>query len=574
MTTGMLFSVICKKTGLRLLANMGVLLTVLCCALPVSAMDGFAIVERGITKSRVSRIEWEILLNFTNSVGLWRYDISDDKVVGSKRISDYRALFPTISPDGKYVAFYRQNTRVDEAGKPMGAVDEKWYLSVMKTDGTEMRDVVSFVNEDAAEARGDFAIKFGKTNHPLKNALVAGQARISWPIGGWIYYNKPFTPSTAGLLQVWRVKADDPRQNELSKDFSANPPQPAATLERFSLNVTGDRFATRILYSAEYGGNDAYAVWPPKDPQDGRATAVGGSKDSGKGGRILRCMVQISSSGRYLVTFTNYDHKNLMVHQWDFAKNEIHPRARVSSEDLTKWLNTTDEARGQFIRGAVNSDKWICLMRGSDSVLVNWVDGKAILLPRAGGNKVYQGPGNLWVNGGPDSSYETSKGVWLAYGKYDLTPDVVAKVEIPVETIDPTKPLVVGKSPQVKVQAQLVEKTTWKKEVALTAGYPRVLIVHRYKVERVLGGQYKEEFVHVAHWGAWGRQPVKEIIDRTVGKSYQLVLEAMDKYEILESEQILNDIEADIDLPIMFDVAGVGVTTVNTPQAPKKPANK
>ncbi len=507
------------------------------------AMDGFAVAMRGKVVGRVDAAERELHFQSTLSQGLWRFDIADTKVVTTTRICDYRAIYPAISPEGDRIVFFRQNTKVDEKGDPVGVEDTTWHLSVINADGSGLKDLLTF----------------GKD--------LVGTARLDWPLGGYVHYQRPKTEQTKGEVQVWRVNVEDPKKNELVMNFTPEP-GPNGTLDRFSLNITGDRLAMRALHTP-YGSNDAYATWPLKGTEDGRAKAVGSSRDRQKGGRIRRCMVQISSSGKYMATFDNYGHQEVMIHQWNYQTNEVSFRKMVSRDMFTQWFGE-ESGGGHFIRWSVNSDKWFTMMKGQDMAVVNWIDDQAIRMPREGGKGTHYCPGDLWVKG-QATSYETVKGPWMAYGQVDKTMDAaVAKAVSSEPEVDAYKPIEVGKGPQVQLKALLVEKTAWKDGIGLGEQYPRALIVYRYKVEEVTAGKYDQPFVHVAHWAAWNRQTVKPILDRPVGQSYALTLEAMATYPALESEPQLHDIEKDLDMPLMFDVTGTGTTKAKPATAKSK----
>ncbi len=501
---------------------------------PAMAMDGFAVAARfGITGPGGMSASNSQHYNQTKSQGLWRFDIADTKVVATSRICDYRALYPAISPEGDRIVFFRQNTKVDENGEPVGAEDTTWHLSVMNADGSGLKDLLTF----------------GKD--------LVGTARLDWPVGGYVHYQRPKTEQTKGDVQVWRVNVDDPKKNELVMNFTPEP-GPNGTLDRFSLNITGDRLALRALHTP-YGSNDVYATWPMKDPQDGKAKAVGSSRDGDKGGRIRRCMVQISPSGKYMATFNNYGHQEVMIHQWDWQSNEVRFRKMVSRDMFAQWFGEASGG-GHFIRWSVNSDKWFTMVKGQNMMVVNWVDEQAIQMPREGGKRTHQCAGDLWVNG-PAGSYETSKGPWVAYGQVDTTMDAVGgKAVFSEPEVDAYKPIEVGQGEQVQMKAHLVAKSVWKDGVSLNEQYPRALIVYRYKVEEVTSGKYDQPFVHVAHWAAWNRQTLQPILDRPVNKSYELTLEPMETYEVLESEPQLHDIEEDLEMALMFDVTGTGTT--------------
>jgi hypothetical protein len=503
---------------------------------PAGAMDGFAVAVNSRQKGRLDDREFAFLLQDCASTGLYRYDVSKNAVVKTSRICAYRCLYPAISHDGKRVVFFRQNTKVDPGGKSVGEVDETWHLSVMNTDGTGLRDLVTF------------------------GEGVSGRARLDWPIGDWVYYARPQMPETKGLLRVWKVNVESPDRNQLVLDLTPDAgPEARGRLIRWSLNLAGDRTAMRVLGSP-YGENHAYAAWPPAGPEDGVATPIGDSYDDNKDdGRIQRCMVQLSPSGKYLATFPREHHRKVMIHQWNFDKNQISPRKLFTANEANnRWLGKKMRGRGHFIRWAVNSDKWICLMYGSELILLNWVDEQAILIPGRGKSYVprfFRSPGDLWVRG-PVGAYETVRGTWARIGQVDAVDD--AAETLGLDEKEPTKARSAAKVvPRLRVQAKLVKKTPWDNDVALSSSYPHALIVFRYEVEKVLKGTYEERFIHVAHWAARDRRPIPAVLQRQVGRSYTLEVENLSAHEELESERRLDDIALDLRLPLMLHVGAL-----------------
>lgn len=348
----------------------------------LAAVDGFSINSR--ESGSIGQQDFHIILQDTRSHGLYRHDIKDGKVTGSRLLCPHPGVFPTISPDGTQVVFYRQGIVLDDKGMPKPGGDPAWRLSLMQVDGSGLKDLL-----------------------PLEGK---GLARIAWPLGDWVHYHRPSATHDVGTGQIWRVNVKDPTQHELVLDVNADPAKPAV-LSRFSLDLAGGRVGLRVIRGGRFGGNDVYAAYPPKDDDDQRATPVGRSFDRGKGGRILRCMLQLSPSGDFLATFPKEDHSSILVHTWDHAANQVKTPVEFSLDDAAKWAGESDMEAGKYIRWSVNSDQWITLQAGKfgNAYLINWVDKTAIALPKA--NKRSDCPGTFWIEG-PVGSLQGRDGKW------------------------------------------------------------------------------------------------------------------------------------------------------------------
>ncbi len=352
----------------------------------LSALDGiyFSACYRG--KLDDATIEGQIQDQY--SVGLYRSDITNGKIANTTRVCAFRSYYPMISPDGRQVAFYRQGEEVDEKGEITGGDPTKWYLSVMDSDGTKIRDLLTFAG-DKCVARGD------------------------WPVGGWIYYHKPSDTDPTGSGEIWKVSVEDPTKNEMALNFHTKEEEEKFEVGRFSLNTPGTRVAVRMIGSG-YGGNDAFLAWPLAGPDDHRADPVGESNDKNKGGRIRRCMVQLSASGRHMVTFKEYDHAALFLHDWHKSDNTIHPGPLIADKETATWAGTEVGGKGYFMRWSVNSDKWLIYLTRSGSVLVNWVGKTAIPLMKNTGGKMWS-PGDFWLKTENRDQLELIDGTWLPY---------------------------------------------------------------------------------------------------------------------------------------------------------------
>jgi hypothetical protein len=391
-------------------------------ACPALGAEGFGVTVQFLAAgySGPEKDLWQYELQRHTSMGLYRYELADGKASVPQRICANPSLYPAIEPNGKRIVFYRQNTKFNatspEAGTRStkefyrknltaqtegdagGRPDRTWRLSICNADGSGLRDLVDF----------------GEAN--------LGQARLDWTADGWIYYSYPDPKVRDGKRQIWRINPDNPKQHEYVLDL--DPRKNGRTnLQRFSLNLAGTRLAIR-QHGGGYGGNDGYLDWPPKGHRVGnRAKTIGYACDRQHGSCIRRCMVQVMASGDYLVSFPGYDHKDLLITRWDTDKNEIRKERFIHWEQMQKWPGASGECRSShFIRAAVNSDKWIILMRQRNVKLVNWIDERIIMVRHNEHNlfgrfakRIAQSPGDLWIRG-PAGKYQTVEGKWVAPG--------------------------------------------------------------------------------------------------------------------------------------------------------------
>ncbi len=368
----------------------------LLCGQSAMAVEGVFITNRYMANAKPdvtdSRIQDEL------SSGLYRSDVVADVPSKLTRICNFRSLHPMISPDGQQVAFYRQGVEVDENNQPIAEGDATWHLSVMAIDGSKLRDLVTFNTGDKGTAVGD------------------------WPIGGWIYYHKPGPDYVTGSGEVWRVNVDDPTKNEHFYTAKAVDSPAHFTFTRFSLPICGTRVAMRGTF-ADCGGNNAYSTWPPQgEGTEKSAMPQGGSRDRSKTeDRIIRCMIQISPTGRYLVTFREFGHQTIAVHHWKKSDNTINPEVDIAFSEIDTWSDfKLSGSGGLYYRWAVNSDKWMLLAQGNGVRLINWCDKKIVSLG-GNGKKTTWGAGDFWVKTEKRDHVELIDGTWIPYDQIEAT---------------------------------------------------------------------------------------------------------------------------------------------------------
>ena len=390
--------------------------SIIVAALNVSlyAVDGIA-VSVAFTKQR------------ERSCGGWRGDIVRVEIKDSRPISCdtlYRGIAhcPSFSPDGKQIAFFRDGDTWDRQNNTRVAGGDD-YLSVMDIDGKNMRDLVTF--------SGDLA-----KNSSWRN----GEDRLNdWPIGGWIYYNKPHHTD-----EIWRVNAADPSKHEKVLEYGATD-----MVRRWNLSTDGTCAA----------GDNFYRNAPHTFP--GRKV----------GDCTAGCNATISCSGRFRSSwgwnpgsaentrieqihgdYKMKGHSHFDYADWDKATGKCSNRLGQSAETVVylshaaEWLGMDSIGRGmELIRWAVNSDKWSMFTLGwqswaaavsgwgANQLLYNWIDWQPILATNNPPNTSTDASlsrcctaGDFWVTPPKDeyigTHYESISGDWLPYGTWSTTP--------------------------------------------------------------------------------------------------------------------------------------------------------
>ena len=104
---------------------------------------------------------------------------------------------------------------------------------------------------------------------------------------------------------------------------------------------------------------------------------------------------------------------------------------------------------------------------------------------------------------------------------------------------------------QLTVRAKRVELSAIPDPKSI-APYRRALVIHRYRVEQVLGGHFDDSGLLVAHWAILDGRVLPEA-RVAAGASVDLTLERFVDHAELTSERQLLDVEG-IDLPLFYDV--------------------
>jgi hypothetical protein len=366
------------------------------------------------------------------SYGGWRGDILRIDIENSRPVR-YDTLYhgiahcPTISPDGKYVAFFRDGDTWDKATqtRTRGGAD---HLSVMTIDGKELRDLITF--------DGDLA-----SNQAWRN----GEDRLmSWPVGGWIYYNQPHHTAT-----IMRVNVADPSQQEKMHNYNSADgfDEP---LRRWNLSVEGHVACGDALFrNAPHTFPDikvakCYAGCNGAISCSGRFRSAWGRNASEE---VVKAHPGYTMSGHSLFTFADFN-KTTLACSGGFG---LQPEDYVSLRHVAEWLGRDSVGRGmELIYWAVNSDKWSMYTcgweswgsrvtrQGCNQLLFNWIDFEAILATDNPYNPTASAAtwdisqsycataGAFWVRPPKEeyigTHYEDISGQWLPYTTQSTTP--------------------------------------------------------------------------------------------------------------------------------------------------------
>lgn len=115
------------------------------------------------------------------------------------------------------------------------------------------------------------------------------------------------------------------------------------------------------------------------------------------------------------------------------------------------------------------------------------------------------------------------------------------------------------------IRGKLIEKTEWGEgDVAFDDEYARLVVAYRYEVVAVKKGTYEDKQISVMHWGALDRTPVPSVINREIGKEYDLTLEEVDAHPEVayEVSRDTTDLDSGVNLIPLYDVTDVGVKGV------------
>ena len=276
-----------------------------------------------------------------------------------KQVGEY----PALSFDGKKVAFFRWGMQLSYSGGGYhivsGTASNPCYLSVMNIDGSNLQNLLQ------TAAPGDWTIN------------SEGDAVLDWPVGNWIYYEKPCKSG-----EIWRINSQNPSQNEKVCGYNLNPALKDG-IRRWDLSLDGKWSAVQCWQKTGwmFGGITAFPLTNNDPMQTTRAGLPG-------------CNQSVSCGGNYVAHYITAPHSECTVQNWvkatasfDWSKTTNH-----NIGDLSSWGAGTIVVPGHggadLIRWSVNSEKWFmraigwcdqadAMALGSNTIAVNWVDHQA-----------------------------------------------------------------------------------------------------------------------------------------------------------------------------------------------------
>jgi len=304
-------------------------------------------------------------------------NITDNKVVRRDTLFRDVGQYPTFSPDGKHIAFFRWGVRISlVAGKwteVVGTANTQCYLSVMDADGNNLINLLPVGNPSVTSTPIGGTAQWDKEE---------GCAVLDWPrVDGvdWIYYEKP--PKTA---EIWRVKATDASTNQFVCRYNSG-----TFLRRWDMSLDGKWSDAQSR--GDYGFNAAYA-FPLVDNDLGKTRKVA----------VQGCNSTVSCGANLVIHNYGSNHSLVCVEQWDHVKNvftaytdrNLWAYATSTVEDILPSLGqeklfVPGKGDADLNRFSVNSEKWVCReiewcgqgmgrSQGSNSVAVNWKEKQAV----------------------------------------------------------------------------------------------------------------------------------------------------------------------------------------------------
>lgn len=177
------------------------------------------------------------------------------------------------------------------------------------------------------------------------------------------------------------------------------------------------------------------------------------------------------------------------------------------------------------------------------------------------------GPATVWINGeqaevdgdirfspADDAGFQIGGGAWgggverIALYRAALDPAVIAALASGgLAATEGREPV-----PVLRLRGKLVQTTPVPSEEEIDP-YTSALVEYIYDVEEVLAGDYDHDQVLVRHWGLLDREVVPGF-PRTLGESYELVLQPWDRHPQLEGERRTEE-TGNFVLPVLYDIA-------------------
>jgi hypothetical protein len=343
------------------------------------------------------------------------------------RFSNGLAQYPALNVEGSKAAFYRWGT----------AVTKSSTSNTYSLTNTTKKDSIAVINLSTNAVTNLCEL----TSHP------GFDAALDWPAGDWIYYGMPVYDATAqdgGKTQSYYVERAIYKVNaSTGENVLVSTPKPgtsSCSLRRFTLSNDAAYCAVELKNGV--GGNYLFGFPPPNNNISSSPIL----------GQLPGCNVGVSASGTYAGNFFAGYHQEIYVSKVnrhtgngynDFPTVAMPTLANVKSWDIHQ---RTPGCGAECIRWSCNSDKWVLeqsgliahasdMCYGTNQVLVNWIDRKAIVtsnnhkwflsrceggdpMALASGSYLYTGncTGDFWVEppSGQNGKYEDSAGVWHA----------------------------------------------------------------------------------------------------------------------------------------------------------------
>ena len=357
------------RQGDRMKQKCVFLLLLMCCIaihFPALAVDGIAVSSRYFTGGGYEGS------TIVKEHGAWwgqimKHDIKNSAVEKETIVFDGFALNPTISQDGARIAFLRNGSKLNNEDT-CGDIGFCGWVSVMDIDGSTVRDLAY---------------------------LDIATGCIAWPTGDWVYYQLARGRGQQGSdtelsRHIWRVNVNDPSQkNEVAK-FTFSPADPDY-IRKWDLNANATRGSLQL------GGS----ICAYNFPLDGPVPFSGSDR---KDRFPTGCNPCISPSGNYCAYLNGTAHFQLNVFKWDGSGWDWEAMPGMSTTEIWAALGNRESTFPgwgmDWPRYSANSDKWVCTrqgwacqsgcsvtgrncigrfgQRGTNQVLVNWVDRKAV----------------------------------------------------------------------------------------------------------------------------------------------------------------------------------------------------
>jgi hypothetical protein len=285
------------------------------------------------------------------------------------RFSSGLAQYPALNMEGTKAVFYRWGTSVAKSS------NTDVLATTTKKDSIAVIDLATNTVTNLCEL----------TSHP------GFDAALDWPAGDWVYYGMPVYDATVqdgGKTQSYYVERTIYKVNVNTREnIMVTTPKPgtsSCSLRRFSL--TDDNAYCAVELKNGVGGNYLFGFPPPN----------GNISSSPILGQLPGCNVGVSASGTYAGNYYAGYHQEIYVSKVNRhagnGYNDFPTAATPSLTDVKNWdaHHRTPGCGAECIRWSCNSDKWVLeqsgliahasdMCYGSNQVLVNWVDKKAIV---------------------------------------------------------------------------------------------------------------------------------------------------------------------------------------------------